>query len=105
MDKVTDSKHKEYPSIYRKIRWGFGLMTFAMFTLFWSLIYVAENKLEVLSLHHWLDTEVELYKENYQNKGGTHHCPMCWSLILIGVKRQRRIGYCRLSFLDSTSIF
>ncbi|WP_394156948.1 sensor histidine kinase [Vibrio campbellii] len=69
MDKVTDSKHKEYPSIYRKIRWGFGLMTFAMFTLFWSLIYVAENKLEVLSLHHWLDTEVELYKENYQKQG------------------------------------
>lgn len=69
MDKATDSKHKEYPSIYRKIRWGFGLMTFAMFTLFWSLIYVAENKLEVLSLHHWLDTEVELYKDNYQKMG------------------------------------
>ncbi|EDP60674.1 HAMP domain-containing sensor histidine kinase [Vibrio sp. AND4] len=69
MDKVTDSKHKEYPSIYRKIRWGFGLMTFAMFTLFWSLIYIAENKLEVLSLHHWLDTEMALYKTNYQNQG------------------------------------
>ncbi|MFV8454933.1 sensor histidine kinase [Vibrio owensii] len=69
MDKATDSRHKEYPSIYRKIRWGFGLMTFAMFTLFWSLIYVAENKLEVLSLHHWLDTEVALYKENYQQMG------------------------------------
>jgi signal transduction histidine kinase len=69
MDKVTDLKHKDYPSIYRKIRWGFGLMTFAMFTLFWSLIYVAENKLEVLSLHHWLDTEVVLYKENYKKQG------------------------------------
>lgn len=69
MDKVTDSKHKEYPSIYRKIRWGFSLMTFVMFTLFWSLIYVAENKLEVLSLHHWLDTEVRFYKENYQKQG------------------------------------
>ncbi len=50
MDKATDLKHNEYPSIYRKIRWGFGVMTFVMFTLFWSLIYVAENKLEVLSL-------------------------------------------------------
>ncbi|MDF4360816.1 sensor histidine kinase, partial [Vibrio parahaemolyticus] len=45
MDKATDLKHNEYPSIYRKIRWGFGVMTFVMFTLFWSLIYVAENKL------------------------------------------------------------
>ncbi|HDY7994629.1 TPA: sensor histidine kinase [Vibrio vulnificus] len=65
MDKVTDSKHSAYPSIYRKIRWSFGVLTFLMFTLFWSLIYVAENKLEVLSLHHWLDTEAALYKENY----------------------------------------
>ncbi|CAE6923317.1 His Kinase A (phosphoacceptor) domain [Vibrio sp. B1REV9] len=69
MDKVTDSKHNEYPSIYRKIRWGFGLMTLVMFTLFWSLIYVAENKLEVLSLHHWLDTEAALYQENYKKLG------------------------------------
>ncbi|CAK1785882.1 histidine kinase [Vibrio crassostreae] len=75
MDKVTDSKHKEYPSIYRKIRWGFSLMTFVMFTLFWSLIYIAENKLEVLSLHHWLDTEVRLYKENYQKQGGDAPLP------------------------------
>ncbi|EHI9241945.1 sensor histidine kinase, partial [Vibrio vulnificus] len=65
MDKVTDSKHNAYPSIYRKIRWSFGVLTFLMFSLFWSLIYVAENKLEVLSLHHWLDTEAALYKENY----------------------------------------
>ncbi|HCE3033065.1 TPA: HAMP domain-containing histidine kinase [Vibrio parahaemolyticus] len=69
MDKATDLKHNEYPSIYRKIRWGFGVMTFVMFTLFWSLIYVAENKLEVLSLHHWLDTEAALYTENFQKQG------------------------------------
>ncbi|HHX8325618.1 TPA: sensor histidine kinase [Vibrio alginolyticus] len=69
MDKVTDLKHNEYPSIYRKIRWGFGVMTFVMFTLFWSLIYVAENKLEVLSLHHWLDTEAALYSENFEKQG------------------------------------
>jgi signal transduction histidine kinase len=69
MDKVTDSKHSQYPSIYRKIRWGFGFMTFVMFTLFWSLIYVAENKLEILSLHHWLDTEAALYEDNFQKLG------------------------------------
>ncbi|HHF2978501.1 TPA: sensor histidine kinase [Vibrio diabolicus] len=69
MDKVTDLKHNEYPSIYRKIRWGFGVMTLVMFTLFWSLIYVAENKLEVLSLHHWLDTEAALYSENFEKQG------------------------------------
>lgn len=44
-------------------------MTFVMFTLFWSLIYVAENKLEVLSLHHWLDTESTQYIKNYEKLG------------------------------------
>nr|WP_086939753.1 HAMP domain-containing sensor histidine kinase [Thaumasiovibrio occultus] len=65
MDKATDSKHKHFPSIYRRVRWSFGIITLVMFTLFWSLIYVAENKFEVLSLHHWLDTEAELYRTNF----------------------------------------
>ncbi|WP_108945259.1 sensor histidine kinase [Shewanella halifaxensis] len=69
MDKVTDSKHKQYPSIYRKIRWSFGLMTFAMFSLFWSLIYIAENQIEKISLNHWLDTEVYRYKQDYKVYG------------------------------------
>ena len=36
---------------------------------FLVLIYVAENKLEVLSLHHWLDTEAALYSENFEKQG------------------------------------
>ncbi|MCK8046182.1 HAMP domain-containing histidine kinase [Shewanella sp. 1CM18E] len=69
MDKVTDSKHKHFPSIYRKIRWSFGLMTFAMFSLFWSLIYIAENQIEKISLNHWLDTEVYRYNQDYKVYG------------------------------------
>ncbi|MGS0692813.1 sensor histidine kinase [Shewanella sp. 0m-8] len=69
MDKVTALKHKQFPSIYRKIRWSFGLMTFAMFSLFWSLIYIAENQIEKISLNHWLDTEVYRYKQDYKLYG------------------------------------
>ncbi|MGD8111610.1 sensor histidine kinase [Vibrio sp. TRT 17S01] len=69
MDKATESKHKTFPSIYRKIRNSFAIMTFAMFSLFWSVIYVAENQLEVISLHHWLDTEASRYIEEYKTLG------------------------------------
>ncbi|MGF1686427.1 HAMP domain-containing histidine kinase [Photobacterium japonica] len=66
MDKATALKHNHFPSIYRKIRWSFGIMTFAMFSLFWSVIYIAENQLEIISLHHWLDAEAERFVDEYR---------------------------------------
>ncbi len=36
-------------------------MTFVMFSMFWTAIYLAENQMEVISLHHWLDTEANRY--------------------------------------------
>ncbi|MGF1725473.1 sensor histidine kinase [Photobacterium nomapromontoriensis] len=66
MDKATESNHNVYPSIYRKIRWSFGSMTLMMFAIFWSIIYIAEDQLEVISLHHWLDTEANRYVADYQ---------------------------------------
>ncbi|MGR5184806.1 sensor histidine kinase [Photobacterium damselae] len=66
MVKATASKLKQYPSLYRKVRWSFGAMTFVMFALYWGVIYIAENQLEVISLHHWLDTEATRYVMDYQ---------------------------------------
>ncbi|WP_194437972.1 sensor histidine kinase [Vibrio fluminensis] len=75
MAKVTDLKHKHHPSIYRKIRRSFGLMTLLMFSIFWGVIYFAENQIEVLSLHHWLDTEAERYKADYEIEGELARLP------------------------------
>ena len=75
MAKDTDSKRKTYPSIYRKIRWSFGIPTLIMFTLFWSVIYLAENELEIISLHHWLDTEASRYSRDYQRFGDQAQLP------------------------------
>ncbi|WP_052260956.1 sensor histidine kinase [Photobacterium gaetbulicola] len=75
MAKDTDSKPKTYPSIYRKIRWSFGIPTLIMFTLFWSVIYLAENELEIISLHHWLDTEASRYSRDYQRFGDQAQLP------------------------------
>lgn len=75
MDKATALKHNHYPSIYRKIRWSFGVMTFVMFSLFWTVIYIAENQLEIISLHHWLDTEAQRYVTDYQRHNGNSSLP------------------------------
>ena len=75
MAKDTDSKPKTYPSIYRKIRWSFGIPTLIMFTLFWSVIYLAENELEIISLHHWLDTEASRYSRDFKRFGDQAQLP------------------------------
>lgn len=69
MDKVTESKVKVFPSLYKHICWSFGLLTFAIFVLYWSVIYVAEEQLEVISLHHWLDTIATKYQHDYELVG------------------------------------
>ncbi|WP_318449417.1 HAMP domain-containing sensor histidine kinase [Photobacterium leiognathi subsp. mandapamensis] len=69
MDKVTASKLKHYPSIYRKVGLSVSFMAFSMFVLFWIVIYIAENQLEVISLHHWLDKESTQYVIDYDKMG------------------------------------
>lgn len=69
MEKDIDLEHNAYPSIYRKIKLSFGLMTLVMFSAFWTVIYLAENQMEVISLHHWLDTEATRYVSDYEYYG------------------------------------
>ncbi|MCK6264240.1 HAMP domain-containing histidine kinase [Vibrio sp. ZSDE26] len=69
MAKVTESNLKHYPSIYKKIRWGIGLPAFVLFCIFWGMIYWAENQMEVISLHHWIDTESKRYSRDYEQLG------------------------------------
>lgn len=69
MGKVIESKLKYYPSLYKQICWSFGVLTFAIFVLYWSVIYIAEEQLEVISLHHWLDTIASKYQRDYELLG------------------------------------
>lgn len=69
MDKVIESKLKYFPSLYKHICWSFGILTFAIFILYWSVIYIAEEQLEVISLHHWLDTIATKYQHDYELVG------------------------------------
>lgn len=44
-------------------------MSLLIFSLFGSLLYFAEDRLEVLSLHHWLDTEASQYTQDFKQLG------------------------------------
>lgn len=69
MAKVTESQVDFFPSLYKHICWSFSLLTFAIFVVYWSVIYIAEDQLEVISLHHWLDTIATKYERDYERVG------------------------------------
>ena len=75
MAKAIASKHNQFPSLYRHIRWTFATLTFALFALYWSVIYVAEDRLEIISLHHWLDTVASKYQRDYDDFGAQAGLP------------------------------
>ncbi|MGL4712858.1 MAG: sensor histidine kinase [Shewanella sp.] len=75
MAKVTDLSAEHFPSLYKKIRLTFLVLTSLMFTLFWGLIYVAEEQIEIISLEHKLVTETREYIKNYQRFGDKAQLP------------------------------
>ena len=75
MAKVTDSSPKQLPSLYNKIRLTFLVLTSLMFAIFWSLIYIAEEQIEIISLEQKLATETREYQRNYQRFGDKAQLP------------------------------
>jgi signal transduction histidine kinase len=75
MEKDINSKDQTYPSFFRKIRWSIGTFTLTMFALYWSIIYIAENELEVISLYRWLNSEATRYEHSYQQDGAKAMLP------------------------------
>jgi len=77
MDKASNLNRntKQYPSIYRRVRCHLSACLLVIFALFGTTMYLAENKLEVISLHHWLDTEVDRYVAEYAVDGEATKLP------------------------------
>jgi len=67
MDKASDLnlKNRRYPSIYVRVRRHLIIFLLGVFGCFGTIVYIAENQLEVISLHHWLDTEADRYVAEY----------------------------------------
>lgn len=75
MAKVTDLSPKHFPSLYKKIRLTFLALTSLMFAIFWSIIYIAEEQIEIISLEQKLATETREYLDNYQSFGDKAQLP------------------------------
>ncbi|MGL5360148.1 MAG: sensor histidine kinase [Shewanella sp.] len=75
MAKVIDCSPEHLPSLYKKIRLTFLVLTSLMFTIFWGLIYIAEEHIEIISLEHKLTTETREYISNYQRFGDKAQLP------------------------------
>lgn len=75
MDKVTNSSPETFPSLYKKIRMTFLLLTGLLFVLFWGLFYIAEEQIEIISLEHKLTTETHEYQRNYLRLGEKAQLP------------------------------
>lgn len=75
MAKVTDLSPEHFPSLYKKIRLTFLVLTSLMFAIFWSLIYIAEEQIEKISLEQTLATETREYLNNYQRFGDKAQLP------------------------------
>lgn len=75
MVKATNSSLKQFPSLYKKIRMTFLLLTGLLFVLFWGLFYIAEEQIEIISLEHKLTTETQEYQRNYLKSGERAQLP------------------------------
>ncbi len=73
------SQHKKSPlkkpRLSSKLILLTGLLNAAFIGLFWLVILIAEDQMEVISLHHWLDSEASMYERDYQQTGSRQSLP------------------------------
>lgn len=60
---------KLFQSFYRTLAFSIGLLSVIYIALFFLVIVVAEDQLEIISLHHWLDSEENKYQQEYIENG------------------------------------
>lgn len=55
--------------LVNRLLWLNGLMILLFSSLFFWLVIEVEDQIEVISLHHWLDAEANLFEQNYLESG------------------------------------
>lgn len=63
------------PSLFRRMWWLTASMGVLLVLLFWGLMVIAEDQLERISLHQWLDAEATQYERNWQLYGTSGRLP------------------------------
>lgn len=62
-------------SFFRQLTLTFSSLSLLFILLFWGVILVAEDQMEVISLHHWLDAEARMFERDYLLSGEAADLP------------------------------
>lgn len=67
--------YKANNSFFRRVTLITSVLSLVFISLFWLVILVAEDQMEVISLDHWLDAEARMYERDYQVLGAAADLP------------------------------
>jgi len=67
--------YKGNSSFFRRVTLITSVLSLVFISLFWIVILVAEDQMEVISLDHWLDAEARMFERDYQLQGAAADLP------------------------------
>jgi hypothetical protein len=67
--------YKGKSSFFRRVTLITSILSLVFISLFWLVILVAEDQMEVISLDHWLDAEARMFERDYQLQGAAADLP------------------------------
>ncbi len=67
--------YKANSSFFRRVTLITSVLSLVFISLFWIVILVAEDQMEVISLDHWLDAEARMFERDYQLQGAAADLP------------------------------
>jgi signal transduction histidine kinase len=75
MGRDTGLLHQNKPKLFYKLILLTGSMGVIFILLFWLVIVVSEDQLELISLHHWLESEAAMFERDYTKFGNRESIP------------------------------
>lgn len=67
--------HTKKPKLSYKLILLTGSLGFVFIVFFWMVIVIAEDKMELISLQHWLESEANMYERDYDLDNGKKGMP------------------------------
>lgn len=67
--------HNKKTKLFHKLIVLTGSMGIVFILLFWLVVVVSEEQLELISLHHWLESEAAMFERDYKTYGHRNSIP------------------------------
>lgn len=75
MARGIDLSHLKKPKLFHKIILLTSSIGSIFIVLFWLVVMISEDQLELISLHHWLESEAAMFEQDYKNYGNRNSVP------------------------------